>query len=235
MMDPVFVLQFMVAASRWSWSLISASGLAILHWLRWFCITVIPELWILYSQDFPRSYRAFPAGPTPLDPTPSEPLPPDLVRTRFWPDFGPIRTWNPPFRVRIGSKSGPNWVQIRSGGKEFGGGRVQRGRSGWEGSVAPPETLDPLFLSVSACPLCLFVGADEMNEGLHLMTSHGVPGISLDNHKQEGRIHLRVFSGLGPFASMWLHNAAAGRSEACCTAKGSCFRLRNDHVPIGKV
>ena len=30
----------------------------------------------VYGQDFPRSYRAFPAGPTPLDPSPSEPLPP---------------------------------------------------------------------------------------------------------------------------------------------------------------
>ena len=45
-----------------------------------------------YGQDFPRSYRALPAGPTPLDPTPSEALPPDLLRTRFRPDFDPIRT-----------------------------------------------------------------------------------------------------------------------------------------------
>ena len=28
------------------------------------------------------------------------------------------------------------------GGGGFGGGRVQRGRSGWEGSVAPPASLD---------------------------------------------------------------------------------------------
>ena len=31
-------------------------------------------------KTFRRGYRAFPAGPTPLDPTPS---PPDLIRTRF--------------------------------------------------------------------------------------------------------------------------------------------------------
>ena len=29
---------------------------------------------------------------------------------------------------------------VQKGG--FGGGRVQRGRSGWEGSVAPPQSLD---------------------------------------------------------------------------------------------
>ena len=33
----------------------------------------------------------------------------------------------------IGSKSGPN----RRGSVGFGGGRCQRGRSGWEGPVAP--------------------------------------------------------------------------------------------------
>ena len=34
-------------------------------------------------KTFRRSYRAFPAGPTPLDLIPSEPLPADLFRTRF--------------------------------------------------------------------------------------------------------------------------------------------------------
>ena len=60
------------------------------------------------------------------------------MRTRFWPDFDPIPTRNLPFQVRIRSKSGPNQVR----GERFGGGRVQRGRSGWEGSVAPPESLE---------------------------------------------------------------------------------------------
>ena len=33
------------------------------------------------------------------------------------------------------------WVQIRSGGEGFRGGQVQRGSSGWEGSVAPQKVL----------------------------------------------------------------------------------------------
>ena len=40
----------------------------------------IPPL-SLSSQDFLRSYRAVPAGPTPPDRTPSEPLPPHLTWT----------------------------------------------------------------------------------------------------------------------------------------------------------
>ena len=43
-----------------------------------------------------------------------------------------------PNQVKIRSDSGPNQVW----GEGFRGGRVQRGRSGWEGSVAPPESLD---------------------------------------------------------------------------------------------
>ena len=42
-------------------------------------------------------------------------------------------------RVKIRSKSRPNQVQEEG----FGGGRVQRGRSGWEGSVDPLESLYP--------------------------------------------------------------------------------------------
>ena len=92
--------------------------------------------------------------PTPLDPTPSEPLPPDLIRTRFWPDFDLIRTEKADF----GSESGQNQVKSRteSGpqvrGEGFGGGRVKRGRSGWEGSVAGelPRNYLCLFDSVNA-------------------------------------------------------------------------------------
>ena len=40
-----------------------------------------------------------------------------------------------------GPNPGQNQVKIRSESR-FGGGRVQRFRSGWEGSVAPPESLD---------------------------------------------------------------------------------------------
>ena len=41
-------------------------------------------------------------------------------------------------QVKIGSESGPN--QVRGGGSDGVG---SRGRSGWEGSVAPLESLDP--------------------------------------------------------------------------------------------
>ena len=46
------------------------------------------------------------------------PLAPDLFRTWFWPDFDLIRTWNPPFQVRIRSKSGPNQVWGEGSGPE---------------------------------------------------------------------------------------------------------------------
>ena len=47
----------------------------------------------------------------------------------------------PPWKILRGSEAGQKRVRIRSGG---GGvqGRVQRGQSGWAGSVAPPESLD---------------------------------------------------------------------------------------------
>ena len=55
-----------------------------------------------------RSYRAVPARPTPLGWTPSEPLPPDLIWTRFGPDWDPILIRNSGAkRVKIRSKSGP--------------------------------------------------------------------------------------------------------------------------------
>ena len=41
-------------------------------------------------------------------------------------------------------ESGRNHVQIRTG-EGFGKGQGQRGRSGWDGLVAPPENLDEKF------------------------------------------------------------------------------------------
>ena len=59
--------------------------------------------------------------------------------------FDPFRTRKGGFQVRIRSKSaGPD--QIR--GEGFGGGRVQRGRSGWERSVAPRKVLTVLSKTV---------------------------------------------------------------------------------------
>ena len=80
------------------------------------------------------SNRASPAGPTPLDPTPSEPLLLDLIWTRFSPDFA--RKGG--FQVRIESKPSEN--RVPDPGEGFRGGRA-RGRSGWEGSVAPRKVL----------------------------------------------------------------------------------------------
>ena len=97
-----------------------------------------------YVQDFPRSYRASPARPTPLDLTPSEPLPAELFR----PDFDLILTRFGPEKADFGSESDQNQVKIGSEtglGEGFGGGRVQRGRSSWEGSVAPPESLEVMW------------------------------------------------------------------------------------------
>ena len=66
---------------------------------------------------FRRSYRAFPAGPTPLNPTPFEPLP----QTWFGPDFDLILIrWGPQIH-RIGSKSGQNRVWSRPGGRGLEG------------------------------------------------------------------------------------------------------------------
>ena len=57
--------------------------------------------------------------------------PPNPIWT---PDFDPIRTRNPPFQVRIESKSGQKRIQIRSR-ERFAGGRVQRGRSGYTSAL----------------------------------------------------------------------------------------------------
>ena len=71
----------------------------------------------------------------------TEPSQPDLPppnpspRTWFGPDFDPSRTRNGGCGVRTGSK----FNQVR--GEGLGGGRVQRGRSGWLGSVAPRKVL----------------------------------------------------------------------------------------------
>ena len=61
--------------------------------------------------------------------------------TWFGSDFDPIQTRKPPFQFRIRLKSGQNqvWIRSREGSE---GGRVQKGRSGLEGSAAPPESLD---------------------------------------------------------------------------------------------
>ena len=72
-------------------------------------------------RDPPR--RTYPSGPDPLWTSPTDS---DLISTRFRPDSG--------FQVEIRSKSGQNQVQIRSGGR-CRGGQLQRGRSGWGGSV----------------------------------------------------------------------------------------------------
>ena len=95
-------------------------------------------------KTFRRSYRAFAPGPTPLDPTPSEPILPDLFRTRwFWPDSDSKSAFSGPNPVKIGSK----WFNhVRAEG--LGGGRVQRGRSSWKGSVAPRKVLTKKFIFV---------------------------------------------------------------------------------------
>ena len=89
-------------------------------------------------QDFRGTYRAIPAGPTPLAPIPSEHLRADLIwsRENFGPDFDPKRAISGPNQVTIGSNQVSTEV--------FGGDRCERGRSGWGGPVGPPESLDPL-------------------------------------------------------------------------------------------
>ena len=68
------------------------------------------------------------------------------MRDHYGQDF-PEELQNPDSDPKF-SFSGPNWVKIRSKsglnqvlGEGFRGGRVQRGRSGWEGSVAPRKVL----------------------------------------------------------------------------------------------
>ena len=58
--------------------------------------------------------------------------------TWFWPDSDLKTVFSGPNPVKIRSKSGPNQVR----GEGFRAGRVQRGRSGWEGSEAPRESLE---------------------------------------------------------------------------------------------
>ena len=81
-------------------------------------------------KSFGRTYRAIPAGPTPLAPIPSEHPRADLIWTRFWPDLD----LKSPFS---GQKSGPNqvWANV------FGEGWAQRGRSSCHGPVGPPKVL----------------------------------------------------------------------------------------------
>ena len=63
-------------------------------------------------------------------PKPSPGPDPDPILTRFGPEKAD-------FVSESGQKSGPNQVR----GEGFGGGQGQRGRSGWEGSVAPRKVL----------------------------------------------------------------------------------------------
>ena len=87
----------------------------------------------MYRRDFPRSYRPLPAGPTLLAPTPAETLRPDLIWTRFWPDFD---LESGPEICLFRSESGRNQIKIRSEsgpGRGVQRGRCQSGRSGWGG------------------------------------------------------------------------------------------------------
>ena len=69
-----------------------------------------------YSQDFPEELKSIPSRTYPSRTRPRLNPSPRLIRTRFWPDFDLILTWfwtrNPPFQVRIGSKSGQIQVRI---------------------------------------------------------------------------------------------------------------------------
>ena len=67
-------------------------------------------------KTFRRSYRAFPAGPT-SGPDPLRTPYPDLIWTRYGPDFDPIRTRKGGLQVRIGPKSGQNRVRSRFGAR----------------------------------------------------------------------------------------------------------------------
>ena len=63
-------------------------------------------------KTFLGTYRAIPAGPTPLAQALSERLPPGLI----WTDFDPKRAILGPNQVKIGSKAGlGGGVQRRSG------------------------------------------------------------------------------------------------------------------------
>ena len=62
--------------------------------------------------------------------------------------------------------------------KGFGGGRVERGRSGWEGSVAPPESLefmDSLSLSLSLSPSLSLSLSLSLSPSLPLSRSPSLP------------------------------------------------------------
>ena len=66
------------------------------------------RIFLLPNQDFWRSYRAIPAGPTPLGWTPPNQLPDfDLIFTPFRPNLGDFWFESGPIQVKIRSKSGP--------------------------------------------------------------------------------------------------------------------------------
>ena len=117
---------------------------------------------VSHIKTFRRSYRATSARSTPLAPTPpnTSPPPPDLIRTRFWPDSNLNQT-------RKGRISGPNQVEIRSKsglnqvwGKVFGGVRGWEGRSGWNGSVAPRKVSTLTFFLHMRGPQLTAVGGN---------------------------------------------------------------------------
>ena len=114
----------LVPISLWSSPFLVFFGLVVSYLVLQACIS-------FYSQDFPEELQSLPSRTYPSAPDPLRTPPPgpdsDPILTWFWPDS------DPKFRVKIRSKSGPNQVR----GKGSGGGRVQRGRSGWRGSVAP--------------------------------------------------------------------------------------------------
>ena len=86
-------------------------------------------------KTFWRSYRAISARPPPLALNPPNSPSPDMIQTWFWPDVDTIGTWNLPFRVRTGSKSGQNRGSEPGLGVGVRSGPGQRGRSSWNGSV----------------------------------------------------------------------------------------------------
>ena len=84
-----------------------------------------------YNRDFPEELHGASQPDLPhWTPNPSEPLCLDLILTRFRPD---LSVNSGPNQAESRSKSRPDQVPAEG----FGGGRCQRGRSSWNGPVAP--------------------------------------------------------------------------------------------------
>ena len=93
------------------------------------------------AKTVQRRYRPTSAGHTPSNASP---------QTWLGSDSELIRIRRSGFQVRIGSESGQNQVKIRSTlglGEVFAGGRGQRGRYGWNGSVAPRKVSTGVVLA----------------------------------------------------------------------------------------